>query len=240
VRNSKTRLTSDPAVDAYPVWSPDGRWIAFSSTRLQAPGLYRKAANGAGTEELLLRRTGTLHLYDWSRDGKYLLVAMSGFAARDLFAVPAEGERKPIPLVQTQFRDDQGRFSPDGRFFAYKSNETGRDQIYVQPFPPGNSNQRWTVSDGVGTQPRWSRDGKKLFYMSEGALMVAEVRTTPIFSAGLPKLLFPTAIVGRAGGAPVTWDLTPDGKQIVAITEDQPNYREPLTVVLNWQAGIKR
>jgi len=150
-----------------------------------------------------------------------------------------EGEHKLMPLVQTKFRDDHGRFSPDVRFMAYKSNETGRDEVYVQPFPPGAKNERWMISGGAGTMPRWSRDGKELYFISQGKLMVAPVQTTPVFHAGLPKLLFAAPIAGNGGGAFVCWDLTPDGKRFLMITQET-SPREPLTVVLNWPAGLRK
>ena len=132
----------------------------------------RKAANGTGSEEVLLKqaglaKAGTGQVYDWSRDGKYLLLSINPNAAlarltaspRDIFALPVDGDRKPIPVVQTPFREDQGRFSPDGHFIAYKSNESGKDEVYVAPFPPKDRSERWMVSRDRGTQPRWSRDG---------------------------------------------------------------------------------
>jgi Tol biopolymer transport system component/predicted Ser/Thr protein kinase len=239
-RKSKARLTSDPGMDSAPVWSPDGRWIAFDAIRGAVQAIYRKSANGTGPEEVLFQHGSTVHLYDWSRDGKYLLFAAAGGGFRDLYALPLEGERKPIPLATTDFRDDQGRFSPDGRFFAYKSNETGGDQVYVQPFPPRAATERWLVSQGRGTQPRWSRDGKELYYISDGKLMVADVQTAPTFRAGLPRVLFSTQIARRGGAAAVAWDLTPDGKRFLVISEESSSEEQPVNVVLNWQAGLKK
>jgi serine/threonine protein kinase len=232
-RDSKIRLTSDASAETNPLWSPDGKSIAFNSGRDNKQAIYRKPASGAGNDELMVADPGTI--YDWSRDGKYLAVAGSPGATslRDLFAIDVEGRHKPIPMVTTKFRDDQGRFSPDVKFIAYKSNETGRDEIYVQPFPAGAKGERWPISAGGGTMPRWSRDGRELYFISQGKLMVAPVQLTPVFHAGIAKELFTSPINGRGGGSSVCWDLTPDGKRFIVVTQ-QTTPQEPLTVVLNW------
>jgi Tol biopolymer transport system component len=245
-RNIPTRLTVDPANDAWPVWSPDGSRVAFSSDREGVYNLYRKDASGAGSDELLFKSGEAKFVQDWSRDGRFLIYSHVGGGGMDLSVLPLDGgaPKAPIPYLKTEFFESQGRFSPDGRFVAYNSNQSGRNEIYVQPFPDP-SKGKWQVSRGGGTAPRWRRDGKELFYISaDSKMMAAEVSLTPTFSARVPKALFTVPILG--GGAPVNttrYDVTADGQKFLITsltTESTGAPSPPFTVVLNWQAGLKK
>jgi len=220
-----------------PIWSSDGRYIAYAGRG----GVYRKPANGAGAEELLVSANTLVAPKSWSPDGRFLLYAqIHPGTGSDLMALPLEGERKPFPVVQTPANEDQGQFSPDGHWVAYTSNESRLSEIYVIPFPPSSSGGKWLVSRGGGVQPRWRRDGKELFYISpESKMMAVEVNTQPVFQAGNPQALFLTEIVDtgiRTG--PMSWDIAPDGRFLI-ITENAPQ-TSSVTVVLNWRAGIRK
>ena len=249
-RGVPTRFTFEGAQDANPVWLPDGARLVFASDRGASGSfdVYQKDAGGAGAEKLL-QNNGRPE--DVSPDGRYLLYAVSDpKTGIDLWVLPlagAPGERKPVPYLQTQFAERQGQFSPDGRWIAYTSNESGADQyqVYVQSFPAGAG--KFQVSTGAGgTQPRWRRDGKEIFYVAaDGKLMAVDVTTAPNFQAGTPKALFDPRI--SLGGPPAytyfRYDVTADGKRFLANSaagaQGSP-VSTPITVVLNWQAALKR
>ena len=174
-RSLKTRLTFDPADELALIWSPDGSRVVFNSRRKGQLDLYQKAADGSGTEDVLLEDNRQKYPVSWSADGKFILyVSTGGPTGNDLFVLPLSGDRKPIPFVNTQFGEAQGAFSPDGRWVAYGSNESGRNEVYVAPFPgPGGKRQ---VSTAGGAQPRWRRDGTEIFYFDPiSKLMAAAV-----------------------------------------------------------------
>ena len=214
-----------------PVWSPDGRYVAFNSSG----GIYRKLSSGAGVPELLIPAKRLMAPKSWSPDGRFLMyVELNPGTAADLFAIPLDGERKPFVVVQTPANEDQGQFSPDGHWVAYTSNESGPSEIYVIPFPPSPSGGRWLVSKGGGVMPRWRRDGKELFYISpDSQMMAVDVTTSPVFRSGDPHALFQTDIVDtgiRTG--PISWDISPDGRFLI-ISEASTD--ASITVVLNWR-----
>jgi eukaryotic-like serine/threonine-protein kinase len=238
-RGTSTRFTFDPASDTTPVWSPDGSRIAFASDRDGGPNLYLKVATGAGNEELLFKSGEVKAPNDWSRDGRFLLFnSFNQKTGSDLWVLPMTGDRKPVPYLQSQFNEINGRFSPDGRFVAYQSDASGADEIYIQPFPDP-SGGKWMVSKEGGTVPRWRRDGKELFYLNRAGtnLMAVEVTLSPSFRAGIPKVLFsvPTG--------PNMFDVTGDGQKFVKFATALASSNAPpapITVVVNWQAGLKK
>ena len=165
-RSAFSRFTFSPAPDTNPVWSPDGSKIAFVSNRDGVTAIYQRAASGAGQEELVMKMAGATILNHWSPDGKYLLFFMQNPKTNfDVGVLPMSGERKITWVVQSEFIDAETNFSPDGRWLAYSSNETGRLEVYVQPFPANGS--RWPISTSGGRQPSWRRDGKELFYATD-------------------------------------------------------------------------
>ena len=244
VNGTTTRFTFDPAPDIFPLWSPDGKQIVFGTTRQGARGLYRKAANGAGNEEPVTPRSvDTTASYDWSRNGRYLAyMSLGGTTGPDLWVFDME-ERKAMPIAQTPFNESQGQFSPDGHWVAYSSDETGHYEVYVRNL--GGTPARFQVSAGGGAQPRWRGDGKELYYVTpEGKMMAVTVKTGPgSFERETPRKLFESrALVGSAGSGPqgYLYDVTRDGRRFLCVELAEDGSTEPLTVVTNWQAGLKR
>jgi Tol biopolymer transport system component len=170
-----SRFTFDAAADLFPLWSPDGTRIAFASTRTGTLDLYVKAASGAGVEEVLVASSQAKIPSDWSADGRFLLhFSVDPQTNADLWVLPLEGDRTPWVLLKTPFSERHGTFSPDGRWVAYQSNESGRNEIYIRPFAgPAASGAsasqvggQWQVSTAGGTFPRWRRDVRELYYLS--------------------------------------------------------------------------
>jgi dipeptidyl aminopeptidase/acylaminoacyl peptidase len=237
----RTRLTSDPASEFVPIWSPDGRQIAFDSDRKDRPGLYRKSSSGVGTEELLLRADrGNVRSFNWSSDGRYLLYQTARPQLRlccDLWILPLD-RGQPRAFLESAASKIRAKFSPDGRWVAYESTESGRAEVYVVPFPKPES--KALVSVAGGTQPRWSRNGKEIFYVDpERRLMAAAVNgsgesftvgaVTPLFAIDTPTL-------GRYG-----YDVSPDGQRfIVNAVREQAAGPAPVMVVTNWTSALKK
>jgi len=228
-----TQLTFGVPANMNPLWSPDGRFIAYNKIDV---GMYRKLASGAGPEELLVAAKGLSVPKSWSPDGKFIVYAqVNPGAGADLMGISVNGDRKPFPIVQTDATEDQGQFSPDGHCLAYTSNESGQGEIYVIPFPLSPAGGKWLVSRGGGVMPRWRRDGKELFYISpDSKMMAVPVSTRPVFQSGTPQALFDSEIVDtgiRTG--PLSWDLAPDGKRFLIISPSSTD-TSSLTVALNW------
>jgi len=233
-RGVRTRLTSDPSVDAYGVWSPDGRRLVFFSGR-NGSGLYAKAVAGTDPEDALPNTVGMVST-DWSSDGRFLLAHKSGPTADvDLWVVPLSGDRTPRAVAQSRFNERDGQFSPDGRWVAYSSDESGRSEIYVQPFPgPGEKVQ---VSSAGGGQVRWRGDGKELFYVAlDARLMAVPIQLPPTgqtIVAGRPVPLFATHIGGALQGTiTAQYGVARDGQRFLmaTVSDDTP----PISVILNW------
>jgi Tol biopolymer transport system component len=240
LRGGATRFTFDPAVDGISVWSPDGTRIVFSSNLKGNYDLFLKPSSGAAAEELVLASPFTKLPTDWSLDGRFLLYQHADpKTGWDLAALPMMGDRKPIMVVSTPFEERGGQFSPDGRWVAYQSNESGRFEIYVQPFPgPGG---KWQVSTAGGTDPRWRPDGKELFFLAPDAeLMAVPVRASDsTFEAGSATALFQTRTVG-GGIANLTaqYAVARDGRFLFNVPDDTST-AAPITLVLNWTPGLK-
>lgn len=248
-RGAEARFTFDPAHDIGGVWSPDGRRVFFRSSRGDGrTDLYDKPADGAAEERLLLKTDENKTALDVSPDGRTLLYASaSPTTGVDLWGLPVVGDRKPFPIVQTKFDDTDGHFSPDGRWIAYESNESsGRFEVYVRPFPgPGG---KWQVSTGGGSQPLWSHDGTELFYLAaDGQLMAAPIAVASggtIIDAGTPVALFTPrlasgGVVTVAGGLTTPqYAVAPDGRFLVNLAVE--DHTAPITVVLNWDAELKK
>jgi eukaryotic-like serine/threonine-protein kinase len=240
LRGTSTRLTFGSSA-LWPVWSPDGSAIVFSSRG----NLYRKLANGAKEEELILQG-GEPAPTSWSRDGRFLLYSVVDPKTNaDLWVLPLAGDKKPVPLLRTGFNEQEGHFSRDGRYVVYTSDESGRNEIYVCQFSSDSAGSaaelgaKWLISNSGGSEPRWRGDGKEIDYRaSDGRLMTVEVVTTPAFHAGAPVALFQTPPAYGPAGLP-RWDVTPDGRRFLFATPGEQAAAAPFTVVLNWQAALK-
>ena len=239
-RGIPARFTFDPAGDSTPLWSPDGRRVIFWSGRSGPLSLYEKSATSAGDEQLLAVDAGTP--LSWSPDGRFVLYQRADSkTGTDLWVLPMTGDRKPLAVVQTPMDQPGGDFSPDGRWLAYESNESGRMEVYVQPFPEAGG--KWQASMAGGTQPRWRRDGKELYYVAPDARLVAvPVAVSPdgrTLDLGVPAPLFRTRLASGAGviaGRP-EYAVAPDGRFLMnTVVEDTAP--SPITVVLNWEAGL--
>jgi Tol biopolymer transport system component len=235
-RGINSRFTLGAGNNYRPVWSPDGATIAFSSDRGGNIDLYEKPARGSGEEKVLLQNDEPKSAASWSPDGKYIL-----FASRnpktvwDLWALPTFGDKNPIPIAVTPFTETTPMISPDGRYVAFTSNESGRDEVYVQTFPqPGG---KWQVSNGGGNDPSWRGDGKELYYRSpDQRLMAVEIRAGADFQAGVPQVLFPIRV--RTGNPRNKYAPTSDGQRFIVAAPLGRDAMSPTTIVLNWPAGM--
>ncbi len=208
--------------------------------------LYQKAANGATGEELLLKSSERKFPSDISRDGRFLLYeTVDPKTGVDIWVLPLQGDRKPFPFLITKSSEFDGHFSPDGRWVAYQSDESGRYEVYVRPFSPDSraidasgGGAKWQISYGGGLEPRWGADGKELYYVTQdGKVMEVDVTTSPAFQVGTPKLLFQgPPSVGGAG------DYTADGKRFLFLAPagQGSQAQAPFNVVLNWQEMLKQ
>jgi Serine/threonine protein kinase len=248
-RRGSARFTFDVAPDFAPIWSPDGTRIAFGAARSGATGIYEKAANGAGKEQPLVAATNESKFpNDWSRDGRFLLYPQQDARTHaDLWISPltAAGTLSgpPAPFANTEFSESAGQFSPDTHWIAYASDESGRSEVYVQPFPtPPEGGSKVSISRDGGSQPRWRRDGKELFYLSfDGKLMAVDVTQGRVFKVGTPKSLFQapsTSIQNRTAMNGWAWDVTSDGKRF--LFDAVKTSSESLTAVLNWSAEMEK
>jgi Tol biopolymer transport system component len=240
-----SRLTFDPAADETPLWSPDGTRVVFQSNRKDGRSrVYQKAASGAGSDDLLFEEaTGSVNLQDWSSDGRFLVYVLRGPKGhQDLWVLPMTGAREPFPLLQTDFNQSQAQVSPNGRWIAYTSDETGHSEVYVQSFPGAGSKRQ--VSSAGGVQPRWRRDGQELFYLAPDAeLMAVPVNGEADIEIGRANALFRTQLPTWAAGGPPEWrtsyDVAADGQKfLLSNPPEQPG--PPITVILNWPSVLKK
>jgi eukaryotic-like serine/threonine-protein kinase len=241
-RSVATRFTFDPSTDRDPVWSPDGHRLAVRSNRHERFNVYARFRNGVGTEQLFYDSADNANIHDWSRDGQFLLftrVDPRGKTGRDIWILPIAGGRPPYPLFEAALNQDYPRFSRSGHLLSYQTDDSGRNKVFVMPYP--DSGSRWEISPDGGAQPVWRGDGKELFYVAPDntimAVDVRESRTTVEF--GMPKPLFRAAIAMLPARQPSwTWDAAANGERflfILAVEDDAP-----LTLVTNWQAELKR
>jgi Tol biopolymer transport system component len=237
-RNTKSRFTFHPGINGFPIWSPDGSRIVFTSNWEGSFNLYQKAVSGTGSEELLLKPSSNAWARDWSRDGQFIVYEENGPTKSTIWVLPLEGDRKPFLFEQTDSSESGGAFSPDGRWLAYMSNESGKSEVYVQTFTgkrgAAASGRKWLISTSGGTLPRWRGDGKELFYRApDGKVMAVDIGSGASLEAGAPKELFDAQGMG--------YDVTADGQRFIVTTPvEGAQVRSSITVVLNWQAALKK
>jgi serine/threonine protein kinase/Tol biopolymer transport system component len=233
--DSAKRLTFDPAIDAAPIWSPDATRLVFASNRQFLFGLYVKDSDGAHDEKNILQDDVADFPSDWSRDGKYILY----YRSTDLWFLTFP-ELKSSLFLKAPSTLRNAQFSPDGKWVAYASNESGKWEIYVTSFPDARG--RWQISSGGGEQPRWRGDGKELFYLSlDGKMMAAPVTTGVHFDAGTPAVLFQST-----PRQPVlvydlfVYDVSRDGQRFLINTQVKQGDSAPMSIILNWPAKLDK
>jgi Tol biopolymer transport system component len=240
------RFTFDPAFDNIPIWSPDGTRVLFRSNRNGGPfDLYVKQANGGPEQALLANTQNSKVATDWSGDGRIVLYeAVGENTGWDIWALPLTGpDRKPYAIVQTPFDERDGQLSPDGRWVAYDSNESGRFEIYAQLFPgPGG---KVVISTGGGSAPRWRRDGHELFYLApDGAIVAVPLHASAdgrALEPGAPVPLFRQPIVTGGflpEGNRQQYTVTPDGQRFLVDVATGDGSASLITLVLNWKTAL--
>jgi Tol biopolymer transport system component len=244
-----SRLTTDPANDASPIWSPDGSQIVFFSNRgTEGDALYIKGANGALPEQLLFKPGlgANIAPMDWSLDGQMILFRRSKDGVSDLWVLPLSGDRKPFPYLVNPFNKGDAVFAPNGRWVAYASTESGSAQVFVQSFPDG-SKGKWQISMRGGAAPRWKRDGQELYYLDQrGRIVAVPVKTEANFEFGQATVLFEASVaspVNPVGPAGRVYDVSADGQRfLVSIPMNRTSTvpAPPLTVTLNWSAALAK
>jgi Tol biopolymer transport system component len=244
----RSRLTFDAAIDDFPIWSPDGTRIVFHSNRTGTFDIYQKLTSGAGVEERLVTSDQAKNATSWSADGRFLLYQSNDpQTSFDLWVRPMAGNHTPSVFLKTPFQERHGAFSPDGRWVAYMSNESGRMEIYVRPFvPPGAAGTaaegQWQVSTAGGIYPVWRPDGKELYYLNPaGSMMAAPIAVTgATFAPGAPAVLFPTQMYGGGvdAGQGRQYDVAPDGRFLINTVLDST--AAPITLLMNWHPEGKK
>jgi eukaryotic-like serine/threonine-protein kinase len=244
-RSVPLRLTFNPLFETSPVWSPDGSQVAFESAQSGEASIRQRLVNGAAGDEPLLERSPVpgSRLQNatptgWSPDGRFIAYTQrTSSTTSDVWVLPLTGDRKPFPVLQTEFVETSAVFSPDGRWIAYTTNEAGQNNVYVQPFP-GDQGKYQVSSDG-GSHPVWRADGKELFYLSTDAtLMAVPIDTTKLFDIGARQALFRTA--APRFQASTVYTVARDGQRFLVNARPQQASGTPLTVVLNWTAEIQK
>jgi Tol biopolymer transport system component len=236
-RGLTSRFTSNAGVDSCPVWSPDGRTIAFTTDRDGLGNIYERTFGVVGEDKLLLKTEGMKTAMDWSHDGRYLAYGLG----LDIWAVPMSGDRQPIRITETPFTEREATLSPDGRWIAYASTESGRFEVYIQSFPKPGIKQQVSTTGGIA--PRWKRDGTELLYLAaDGKLMAAsanprgsslELNTpSPLFQT---SLTFATSVDARIRAQ---YDVSIDGRFLMSVTPAEAFTH--INVILNWSAGQRR
>ncbi len=240
-----SQFTLRPGSNRAAVWSPNGRGIVFASTQPSISDIYQKPASG-GKEELVVHAGVGATTYDWSPDGKSVVYSQYGEKTNDdLWLLPVEGDRKPVPYLQDPSNEVLGSFSPNGRWMAYVSDESGPPQVYVQTIPAGSG--KWQVSTAGGSQPRWRRDGRELYYVApDRKLMAVPVKrgaaASGSFEAGAPQPLFGGMVFNGLLSQAFFYQPSADGERfmVTVLSGGDEAAAPPITVVVNWLTGLKK
>jgi eukaryotic-like serine/threonine-protein kinase len=246
-RETLTRFTFEGSSNTAPAWTPDGKWIAFQSNKEGQPDLFWQLADGGGGLERLTTSEYNHVPMSWSPDGQLLgFMEINPATGYDIWVLrmgdPSAGSvqaRKAQPFLRTAFNESVPRFSPDGRWLAYISDESGRFEIYVQAYPgPGG---KWQISPEGGKEPVWNPNGRELFYRSGGKMMAVDIATQPSFAAGKPRMLFEGQYVPTPVTAP-NYDVSPDGQRFLMLKPSESAQAAPtqINVVLNWFEELKQ
>jgi Tol biopolymer transport system component len=234
---ARSRLTFPGSDDWQPIWSPDGLRVLFGSYRNGPIDMYLKSASGGGNDQEFMLSSIQKGPRDWSKDGRFVLYTQdSPEMKEDLYAREVSDNATPVVIAATAAREFDGRFSWEGRWVSYVSNETGMNEIYVQPFPPTGG--KWQVSTGGGHSPRWRADGRELFYLTpRGEMRVVSVAEAPSFAAGPPHTLFRLDGFRPGGPGSTSYEVTRDGRRfLVNLTKGTPP-ASSISVILNWAAS---
>ena len=235
--NFITRLTFEPSGEGDPVWSPDAKRIVFTSNRSHGSqiNLYQKPASGAGNDELLLSSDSAKYPTSWSRDGQFILFENWPQSHGEMWLLSlADNQTKPL-FESNSYDQYQGQISPDGRYVAYTSNESGKPEVYVQPF--AINGEKWRISSESGGLPLWRSDGKELYYLTfEGKLMAVDISESPKFHSDVPHQLLQANMKVASNG--LNYGATSDGQRFLINVITQNN--NPMTIVLNWTAALKQ
>jgi Tol biopolymer transport system component len=244
-RGGEQRFTTDPSTNATPLWSPQGDRIVFSSSRIGKFNLYQKAGSGTGQDELLVESGNNKFPSQWSRDGRFVAYSERDPKTQwDVWVLPMQGDRKPVPFVRSEFNESLGQLSPDSHWMAYVSDESGRPEVYVRPLPAGEG--QWKISIAGGGQPRWRGDGKELFFVGgDGKMTAVAVKvvagTQRSFEVGSLQPLFEALLIESPANLVFQYDVTSDGKRFLLATTGGASASAPtLTAVVNWDAGLKK
>jgi serine/threonine-protein kinase len=235
-------FTKDPAGNPLVTWSPDGRHLAYGSERSGVSNVYRQAADGSGEPEHLADSAALQMPVSYAPDGSLLLSVSVTGQQRDIHLMSLQGRPRIEPLIHSPANELWAEVSPDGRWVAYDSDESGQFEIYVRPFPDAYSGSRWQISAAGGRQPVWSRDGRELFYRDySGAVKAVPVTLGAKFVPGRPETLFEGADYYGAGaqGSGRTFDVAPDGRSFLML-KGVPSPTPEIFVVLNWFEELRR
>jgi Tol biopolymer transport system component len=237
-RGVPSRITFDPAADWSPSWSSDGSRLVFASSRDGSNHIYSKAANGVGTETLVADVNNAIPV-SWSHDGRYIVFSrLKATSGVDTWVLQTSPEKKATPFVESPFDKIHGRVSPDGRWMAYATNDTGIYQIVVQSFPDPTGG-KWQVTAQGGVEPKWRHDGRELYYLAlDGKLMAVPVRGGPTFEVGTPIPLFetPLTVTRPIASRDRRYDVAADGRFLIVAPIQSA--AAPVTVVVNWTTAL--
>jgi len=246
-RDTLSRLTFEGNSNDYPSWTPNGKRIAFRSVKEGRGNLFWQLADGSGGQERLTTSRYLQSPYSWSPDGQLLaFMEINPTTGYDIWMLgmgnpsPGPGQvRKAQPFLNSRFNETVPRFSPDGQWLAYVSDESGRFEIYVQPYPgPGG---KWQISTEGGTEPAWNPNGRELFYRSGNKMMAVDITNQPAFAVGRPRLLFEGQYLTTVATFP-NYDVSPDGQRFLMLKPVEQEQAAPtqINVVLNWFEELKQ